>query len=227
MKTKRKVSGLKIELQRLDTAFRGDYCYTHARAGITPQGFAVITMQPLRLSGSDIFYGMRMFKSSDGGKSWSDIEACRNLVRLPWGRQEGCEHVFCDGTPFYHRASGKMIGTCGFTSFDDDNNAGEIGYVLNPAYRGQGLMPEAALEVMKFGFLRLNLHRITARYMEGNAASRRVMDKIGMSFEGTFRRAVYIKGDYRTVSACAILREEFLSMREQVSLEKRQPFLKS
>ena len=126
-----------------------------------------------------------------------------------------------------HRASGKMIGTCGFTSFDDDNNAGEIGYVLNPVYRGQGLMPEAALEVMKFGFLRLNLHRITARYMEGNAASRRVMDKIGMSFEGTFRHAVYIKGDYRTVSACAILREEFLSMREQISLEKRQPFLKS
>ena len=111
MKTKRKVSSLNIELQRLDTAFRGDYCYTHARAGITPQGFAVITMQPLRLSGSDIFYGMRMFKSSDGGKSWSDIEACRNLVRLPWGRQEGCEHVFCDGTPFYHRASGKILLT--------------------------------------------------------------------------------------------------------------------
>ncbi len=102
---------MKMELQRIDTNFKGEYCYTHARAGMTPQGFAVITMQPLRLSGSDIFYGMRMLKSRDAGKSWSEIEECRNLVRLPWGREEGCEHVFCDATPFYHRTSGKLILT--------------------------------------------------------------------------------------------------------------------
>ena len=126
-----------------------------------------------------------------------------------------------------HKGTGRMIGTCGFTSFDDDNNAGELGYVLNPDFHGQGLMPEAVREVMKFGFLRLNLHRITARYMEGNLPSRRVMEKVGMSFEGTFRRAVYIKGDYRTVSSCAILREEYLEMREKQEAEKRHPFLKS
>ena len=39
-------------------------------------------------------------------------------------------------------------------------------------------MPEAVCEVLKFGFLRLNLHRITARYMEGNLPSRRVMEKV-------------------------------------------------
>ena len=126
-----------------------------------------------------------------------------------------------------HRESGRMIGTCGFTSFDDDNNAGEIGYVLNPDFRGQGLMPEAVWEVMKFGFLRLNLHRITARYMEGNAPSRRVMEKVGMSFEGTFRSAMYIKGEYRTISVCAILREEFLAIKEQQDAERKQPFLKA
>lgn len=102
---------MNIELQRIDTAFKGDFCYTHARAGLTPEGFAVITMQPLRLSGSDIFYGMRMIKSRDAGKTWSAIEECEHLVRLPWGKEEGCEHVFCDGTPFYHRATGKLILT--------------------------------------------------------------------------------------------------------------------
>ena len=102
---------MNIDLQRIDTGFKGEYCYTHARAGMTPEGFAVITMQPLRLSGSDIFYGMRMMKSRDGGNSWSEIEPCRHLVRLPWGSEAGCEHVFCDATPFYHRASGKLILT--------------------------------------------------------------------------------------------------------------------
>jgi len=102
---------MNIELQRIDTGFKGEYCYTHARAGMTDGGFAVITMQPLRLSGSDVFYGMRMIKSADAGKTWSPIEACRHLVRLPWRNEPGCEHVFCDGTPFFHRASGKLILT--------------------------------------------------------------------------------------------------------------------
>ncbi len=102
---------MQIELQRISTGFRGETCYTHARAGLTPDGLAVITTQPLRLSGSDIFYGMRMLKSRDGGETWSAITPCENLTRLPWGDEPGCEHVFCDGTPFYHRATGKLILT--------------------------------------------------------------------------------------------------------------------
>lgn len=125
------------------------------------------------------------------------------------------------------RENSKMIGTCGFTSFDDDNNAAEIGYVLNPDYRGKGLMPEAVSEILKFGFLRLNLHRISARYMEGNDASRRVMEKCGMSFEGTHRDSMVIKGNYRTVSICAILRDEYLEARARAENESQQPFLKS
>jgi hypothetical protein len=102
---------MKIELQRISTDFKGNYCYTHARAGYRPDGFAIITTQPLRLSGSDIFYGMQMLKSFDGGKTWSDIIPCANLTRLSWGNEPGAEHVFCDATPFYHKTTGKMILT--------------------------------------------------------------------------------------------------------------------
>ena len=109
----------------------------------------------------------------------------------------------------------KMIGTCGFTSFDDENNAGEIGYVLNPDYWGRGLAAEAVREVLKFGFQRLNLHRIEAKHIEGNNQSRRVMEKCGMSYEGTHRSSMYIKGEYRTICICAILREEYLQGAEE------------
>ena len=102
---------MEITLQRIPTDFKGEYCYTHARAGCRPDGFAIITTQPLRLSGSDIFYGMQMLKSFDGGETWSEIAPCKNLTRLPWGNEPGAEHVFCDATPFYHKATGKMILT--------------------------------------------------------------------------------------------------------------------
>ena len=108
-----------------------------------------------------------------------------------------------------HRESGRMIGTCGFTTFHYESNVGEIGYVLHPAYRGRGLATEAVRAVMTFGFEELNLHRIEARFMEGNHASRRLMERVGMTFEGYARESLFIKGQYRTVGTCAILRREY------------------
>lgn len=102
----------------------------------------------------------------------------------------------------------KMIGTCGFTRFDLQNNSAEIGYVLNPEYVGRGYATEAANAVIDFGFNRLGLHRIEARYMSGNIASKRVMEKLGMKPEGILREAYYVNGSYKTVGICSLLVSE-------------------
>ena len=104
-----------------------------------------------------------------------------------------------------------MIGTCGFTSFSYDHNSGELGYVLNRNYWGQGLAVEAVRAVMEVGFLTLNLHRIEARFMQGNERSRRVMEKSGMIFEGYQREAMYILDKYRTIGTCAILFSDYVN----------------
>ena len=106
------------------------------------------------------------------------------------------------------REEGKMIGTCGFTRFHFPHDSAEVGYVINPAYRGRGIADEALLAVMRFGFSSLGLHRIEAKYIEGNQASRRVMEKVGMTFEGIRRGEMMIKGVYRDIGVCAILRDE-------------------
>ena len=103
----------------------------------------------------------------------------------------------------------KMIGTCGFTRFDLPHNSAEIGYVINPEFRGKGIAVEAAKRVLAFGFDELGLNRISARYMVGNDASRRVMEKLGMTFEGISRSEILVDGTYRDVGRCAILRDEF------------------
>ncbi len=105
--------------------------------------------------------------------------------------------------------SGKMIGTCGFTRFDYPSNAAEIGYVLNPDYHGQGIATEVLARVIRFGFEKLALNRIECRYMIENPASRRVMEKNGMSFEGVCREGMLIKGKYRNIGICSILRSEY------------------
>ena len=107
------------------------------------------------------------------------------------------------------KAEKRMIGTCGFVRFDCPHNSAEIGYVLHPDYHGKGLMAEAARAVMDFGFSTLDLHRIEARYMVGNDPSRRLMERMGMTFEGVKRQSMLVKGSYRDIGTCAILKNEF------------------
>lgn len=106
------------------------------------------------------------------------------------------------------RQTGKMIGTCGFSHFDKENMSGEIGYVLNPDYWGQGIAAECAKRVIRFGFDNLGLHRVTVRILEGNTQSIKVAEKLGMRYESTHVRALYTKGQFKTYYEYALLKDE-------------------
>ena len=106
-----------------------------------------------------------------------------------------------------------MIGTCGFASLDPRNNGGEIGYVLHRDYRGAGLATEAALAVIRFGFETLDLSRIEGRYLVGNDASLRLMERCHMHPEGVLRQSLRVKGALRDVGICAICAREYENWR--------------
>lgn len=110
--------------------------------------------------------------------------------------------------------SGRMIGSCGFTRINTEHDCAEIGYVLNPDFRGRGYAAEAAARVIEFGFDILGMHRIEARFMKGNDASLRVMEKLGMTFEGYHEDEIFVKGSYRTIGTCAILDKDICKKRK-------------
>ena len=105
--------------------------------------------------------------------------------------------------------SGKMIGTCGFTSIDFENGRAEVGYVLNPDFWGRGIATEAVSAVIEFAFKELGANRVEAHFIEGNNASLRVMEKCGMSFEGYLRQYMLIKGEYKNIGIAAVTRDRF------------------
>jgi ribosomal-protein-alanine N-acetyltransferase len=116
----------------------------------------------------------------------------------------------------------RMIGTCGFTAIDAPNECAEIGYVLNPDYRGRELAVEAVRAVLAFGFDRLLLQRIEARFIRGNDASLRVMQKVGMTFEGYHRQSMLIKGVRRDIGYSSILVDEYRQIMAEKTEEYRQ-----
>ena len=95
--------------------------------------------------------------------------------------------------------TGRMIGTCGFTSFDFPHNTAELGYVLARDTWGNGYAPEAVRAVMRFGYETFGLDGYTAKCMEGNEASEKVMQKCGMTLEGFYRHSLYVKGSFRNI----------------------------
>ena len=100
---------MQIDLTRLSTDFSGERCYVHARGLKRESGFCIITMQKLELSGCDVFYGIEMIKSLDGGKTFSSPVLCKNLCRRYL--DDKTSYVMSDATPFYHAKSGKIILT--------------------------------------------------------------------------------------------------------------------
>lgn len=106
---------------------------------------------------------------------------------------------------------GKFIGVVGFSSLSLANNSGEIGYVINSKYWGQGIATEAVGAIIKFGFERLNLSRIETRYIKENVASARVSQKCSLIREGCMRSSLIVKGQRRDICVSSILAQEYFS----------------
>jgi len=75
----------------------------------------------------------------------------------------------------------KLIGLAGFRRHED---IAELFYILDEPYWGKGLATEIASDVLKVGFERHNFTRIVAMTRPANAASRRILSKLRMSFMG-------------------------------------------
>ena len=109
------------------------------------------------------------------------------------------------------KENSKFIGTIGFANLDLRNNWGELGYVLNPAYHGRGIMTEALGIIMSLAFRDLSLHRLQLRIMEGNTDSEKLAKRMGFVYEGLQRDSVYAKGSYRRVNIYSMLAEEYFA----------------
>lgn len=112
-----------------------------------------------------------------------------------------------------YKGDEKFIGTCGFVGHSPEHARAEIGYVLSRRYWGRGLAPEAVRALIRFGFERMDLNRIEARCIAGNTASARVLEKAGMTYEGTLREREKIQGELRNMKMYSILRREYLAAR--------------
>jgi len=85
------------------------------------------------------------------------------------------------------RSDETLIGGCGLYIQADRCFEAEIGYCLQRQYWGAGFGTEVAALLVYFAFNKLKLHRVFATCDPKNAASIRVLEKVGLKREGLMR----------------------------------------
>lgn len=106
------------------------------------------------------------------------------------------------------RESGVLCGAIGL-GIDVANVNAELGYWIGVPYWGRGYCTEAAKAVVQYGFEVTGLHRIHSAHFKHNPASGRVMQKIGMSYEGCWRQHTFKWGKFEDVELYGILKSEW------------------
>ena len=89
------------------------------------------------------------------------------------------------------KESPEIIGNLGFWRIDKKNHRAEIGYILDPAHWGKGLMSEAMAAVLPYGFKTIGFHSVEANTALENSASHRLLTKHGFVKEAHFRQNWY------------------------------------
>ena len=117
------------------------------------------------------------------------------------------------------KETGRLIGTCGFVDVNARHARGVIAYSLHRQLWGKGYMTEAVLRALSYGFDELELERIEATCMPDNIASARVLEKVGMSFEGLLRRYMRTRGEHVDVKLYSIIRSEWESSTRQTGVQ--------
>jgi RimJ/RimL family protein N-acetyltransferase len=108
------------------------------------------------------------------------------------------------------RAHGAVIGGCGLHPRPHPREW-EVGYVFARDAWGRGFATETVRALCGFGFETLGAHRLRAGVFVGNAASARVLEKLGFRREGHLRRAQLARGAWHDVWVYALLEDEWHS----------------
>lgn len=107
------------------------------------------------------------------------------------------------------KETGEIVGNISVVEIKENVEGAVLGYCMGTRWWGNGIMPEAGRAVVKYLFEQVGFHRIAAAHNKNNSKSGRVMQKIGMTYEGTLRSAGYCNQGVFDVVWYSILREEF------------------
>jgi ribosomal-protein-serine acetyltransferase len=161
--------------------------------------------------------------AADADEAFAVIDAERDRLRdwLPWvdGTVDvSVEREFLRGIEAVNAVGGGLHATlrfdgtlCGFVGLRPDllHRSAEIGYWLSQRYVGRGLMTRSVAAMFDAGIGPLGMHRLELLAATGNRSSRRIAERLGMSFEGVRREAEELASGFVDLAMYAVLAQDW------------------
>ena len=152
---------------------------------------------------------LRPFSDADGDALFalhSNAHVLRYWDSPPWTDRARAELFIEKGRQLSEEGSGARVamerasdgaflGWCGLSKWNPDYRSASLGYCLGEAAWGQGYATEAAHRLVQWAYDTLDLNRVQAEADTRNAASARVLEKLGFVHEGTLREDCVVNGD--------------------------------
>ena len=171
-----------------------------------------LTLRPWTLDDAKAMYEYASVDGVGQMAGWvphKDEEESREIIRsFMEGKKTFCVDI-----------DGKAVGSLGIEFYDDklfpefeDKKVREIGYVLSREYWGQGLMPEAVRETIRYCFEDLGLYILLCGHFDWNKQSERVQEKCGFR---RYRTLDYVTraGKHENAVMEILTREDWLSIK--------------
>jgi RimJ/RimL family protein N-acetyltransferase len=127
------------------------------------------------------------------------IAACRQLADDGAGARLAIDRLFDEA----------FVGWCSVTRWNREYRSAALGYCLTDAAWGRGYATEAAGALLEWAFDAMDLNRVQAETDTRNAASARVLEKLGFVREGTLREDCIVNGDVSDSWVYGLLRREW------------------
>ncbi|WP_405058737.1 GNAT family N-acetyltransferase [Kribbella sp. NBC_01505] len=125
------------------------------------------------------------------------IAACRQMAEERTGARLAVDR------------DGVFLGWCSLTQWNPEFRSASLGYCYNAAAWGHGYATEAARALLGWAYETLDLNRVQAEADTRNAASGRVLEKLGFVREGTLREDCIVNGDVSDSWVYGLLRREW------------------
>ena len=136
---------------------------------------------------------------------WQDASPARELLQRDRDAFERGEALRWG---IRRRADERLLGTASLFRFSAQNLRAEVGYILGRPHWGRGYMSEAMNAVLDLAFGSLDLRRIEADTDPRNAASIRMLERLGFVREGLLRRRWIVGGEACDSLLLGLLPEE-------------------
>lgn len=145
-------------------------------------------------------------------RKWEATNPDPSLV--PVGLKAGIRMLLANakqgiGLPFLVEYEGQVVGQVNISGITKGAlSVATCGYWIAQAYAGKGIIPTAVALATDYCLLEERIHRMEICIRPENAASLRVVEKLGFEFEGIRRKYIHIAGDWRDHRAYSVIRDE-------------------